>query len=159
MNDEREILGRGILHKLSELKNPRFYGNFSLYLNIKLKNIPLHKVATKNIIGEIVYEDFMLDSEGVIYCYRNQMMNIRDWEEMDDNPIVSRIPLREPKDFLNVSIEATISLNKAVTDDSFFDNLAWLLNKQDKPGYSNVWIKDVEKEKRKSLTVRMPEDP
>ena len=160
MVDEREILGKGILHKLSELKEPKFYENFSLYLGHTYKNIPLHKVTIRTINGETIHEHFMLDKEGTVTCVRSHQLNITDYDEMEDEyPSISNISLKEPKDFLKISYEATLSLNKAVTDDSFFDDLAWRLNKQDKPGYKNVWKKDVTKEKKKSLMARNPEDP
>jgi hypothetical protein len=147
--DEREVLGRGILHKLSELKMTKFYENFSLYLGHTYENIPLHKVTTKTIKGETIYEHFMLDKEGTVTCVRNRQLNITEYDEMEDeDPSLSNIPLNEPKDFLKISYEATLSLNKVVTDESFYEDLAWRLNKQDKPGYKNVWKKDVAKEKK-----------
>lgn len=160
MVDEREILGKGILHKLFELKEPKFNENFSLYLGHTYENIPLHKVTTKTFNGETIHEHFMLNKEGTVTCIRNRQLNIENYDEMEEEyPSVSNISLKEPKDFLKISYEATLSLNKAVTDDSFFDDLAWRLNKQDKTGYKNVWKKDVTKEKKKSLIARNPEDP
>jgi hypothetical protein len=56
----------------------------------------------------------MLDSEGALNCVRNHQQDIKDYNEIEDEyPSTSSISLKEPTDFLNISYEATISLNKA----------------------------------------------
>jgi hypothetical protein len=112
--DEREILGRGILHKLSELKVPKYFKSLDLYLGANYSNIPLHQVTSKNLNGDTIHEHFMLDSEGALNCVRNHQQDIKDYNEIEDEyPSTSSISLKEPTDFLNISYEATISLNKA----------------------------------------------
>ena len=159
MVDEREVLGRGILHRLSELKKPKFFNNFTLFLGKDIRDLLIHKVASKNLKGETLHEDFLINPDGELYCIRNSYMNIFNHDEIDESPIFTRIRLNEPKDFLKVSYEAALSLNRAVTDETFFDDLAWRLNNQDKPGYRNVWSKNVQNEIKKSLKARNPEEP
>ena len=149
--DGRIILAKGVLCKLSELREPGRMETFLLYLGKGDVSIVIHRrqLPVSGRVGFSV-EQFVLGSDGILYY---------DWfgpEQWDLGPEAGElgIPLRVEKDFLRLSYDSVSEFHGVVMRENFFDELAWRLSHYGVVGFGDVYTIDPDMEVKKSRRLR-----
>ena len=151
--DGRELLGRGILSRLAELREPGRMEAFLLYMGKGLEPVVIHRRRVLGPAGgsERYVERFTLGVDGILYYDR---FGPGDWE-----PDLERgglgVPLRVEGDFGELDYESVADLHGVVMRGAFFDELAYRLDRDGRVGYGDVYRLDPEEELRVSRRLRL----
>ncbi len=146
----RALLGRGILSRLGELREPGRMEAFLLYAGQGPGPVVIHRGRVQDEAG-FTSECFTLGVDGEL-LYRG--VGPAD-PESGVEPVELVVPLRVEGDFEKVGYDSVTGLHEAVMSEGFFDSLAYRLGRGGRVGYGDVYALDVDVELRESRRLRL----
>ena len=149
--DERQLLGRGILSVLAELREPGRMEAFLLYLGREHGPVVIHRRQTRSGDDDPIQERFTLDANGVLHYEWIGPERGESSQGLDE----LGVPLRVEEDFAGLDYEAVRDLHGVVTREDFFDLVAYRVDRNGRVGYRNVYALDPDVEGKKSRRARL----
>ena len=143
MVDGRAVLGRGILSRLSVLRESGKMLDFLLYLGKGNVAIIIHRRQVPTSDGVESVERFILGVDGTLYfdLIGPEVFYAEEQTEFG-------LPLRVEDDFTKLGYEQVYELHHVVMREDFFDQLTYRLSRAGHVGYSDVYSFDPEAERR-----------